>query len=322
MRIFFSILFILLLTRTHSQELYPHNEPASTIPKGVLGIRQFNESYKDLNIFRNMFAMRLMYGLLPKLTVMATIGVNNHHDKNFPSNLVSHTHSGSQTIYTTGNFKRGVQYPYQLGGIYLFAKYRFFTRDGQNKHLRMALYGDWSNNNVAHDEAEPNLQDDTKGLGGGLIVTALKKRFAVSLTTGVIIPGAYTGLAEDNNDSSLVSTKINYGNALKYNLSFGYLLSPKHYSDYKQTNINIYLEFMGKAYQQAKITQYGFVDVPIQTPLLQAGNYLEVHQGVQAIFNSNLRIDLSIGFPLINKSYARFYPIYMIGIQRYFYFKK
>jgi hypothetical protein len=322
MKYFFTLLSLLFFIRLNSQELFPHNEPASNMPKGVLGVRQFNESFKEVNIYRNMFCLRLMYGLLPKLTVMATVGANNHHSKNFPPNLISHTHNGNQTTFTTGNFKRGIQYPYQVTGVYLFAKYRFFTRDGQNKHLRMALYGEWSNNKVAHDEAEPNLLDDTKGMGGGIIVTALKKRFAFSLNTGVVIPGSYTGFATDPNDSTLVSTKVNYGNAFIYNFSFGYLIYPKKYSNYKQTNFNIYLEFMGKAYRQAKITQYGFVDVPIQTPLLKAGNYMEIHPGVQAIFNSNLRLDLSVGFPLLNGSYARFYPIFMIGIQRYFYFKK
>src|ERR1700690_3354083 len=122
MKKFFSILLLLLLTRANSQELFPHNEPASTIPKGVLGIRQFNESFKEVNIYRNMFCLRLMYGLLPKLTVMATVGANNHHSINFPANLVSHTHTGNQTTFSTGNYQRGLQYPYQVGGVYFFAK--------------------------------------------------------------------------------------------------------------------------------------------------------------------------------------------------------
>lgn len=96
-----------------------------------------------------------------------------------------------------------------------------------------------------------------------------------------------------------------------------------HYKNYKQTNLNLYIEFMGKAYQQANVFQYGgVVSVPIQTPLRKANNYVEIHPGLQAIFNSNLRIDFSMGVPLINKSYARFYPIYTLGIQRYFYFSK
>lgn len=305
---------------TFSQELFPLNLPASTLPKGVLGIREFNESYKEVDRFRNLFSLRFMYGLSSKLTLMASGTVTNHHAKNFPLNLVSHTHSGNQTIYNTGNYQRGLKYPYQFTGIYLYAQYRFFSRDGKNKHFRMAAYADGSTVKVAHDESEPTLLDDTRGLGAGLIATYLNKKMAVSFTGGFIVPGAYSGFSPDSLGGPLISTKIEYGKAVKYDLSFGYLLLPLHYSNYKQVNLNLYLELEGKAYQQAKVYQYGgIIEVPIQTPLLKAGNYVEAHPGFQFIFNSNLRVDVTAGFPLLNKSYARFYPTYMIGIQRYFY---
>ena len=317
------ILLLLCSLSSESQELFPNNEPASNVPNKVLGVRQFNETYREVNTNRNLFGIRVMYGLLPKLTVMASASMSNHHDKDFPVNLVSHTHNGNQTTYTTGNFQRGLNYAYQYNGIYLYAKYRFFTRDGQNKHLRMAVYADWSNVKVAHDEAEPTLLDDTRGYGAGLITTLLNKRFAVSFTGGFIIPGSYTGFSPDALGGPMISTEIKYGRAVKYNLSFGYLLLPSRYKNYKQTNLNIYLEFQGKSYEKARVYQYGgVVEVPIQTPLLQAGNYVEAHPGLQFIFHSNLRIDLSAGFPLINKSYTRFYPMYTLAIQRYFYFKK
>lgn len=306
-----------------AQELFPNTEPASTLPKGVLGVRQFIETYREVDLSRNLFAFRVMYGLLPKLTLMATSGISNHHDNNFPPNLIYHTHNGSQTNYGTGEFKRGVHYPYKYTGLYLFIKYRFFSRDGENRHLRMAFYADWSNAKVAHDEAEPTLLDDTKGYGGGLVVTALKKRFAVSATSGVIIPGAYQGFSPDLLGGPMIPTEIKYGNAIKYSASFGYLFLPFKYKNYKQTNLNLYVEFIGKTYWQAKVYQYGgVVQVPIQTPLLQAGSYVEAHPALQLILNSNLRIDLSAGFPLVGKSYTRFYPVYMIALQRYFYFKR
>lgn len=316
------IAFFSISLASQGQELYPHNEPASSIPKGVLGVRAFSELYREVGTYRNLYSLRLMYGLLPKLSIMANVTTTNHHSSDFPPNLVSHIHNGNQTIYSTGNFQRGVKYPYRFNGIYLYAKYRFITFDKQNQHLRMALYGECSNIKVAHDEAEPSLLDDTKGYGGGLIITYLKKHFAISLTAGAIIPGAYNGFAPDPSGGAMIPTQIKYGRAIKHNLSIGYLLYPFHYENYKQVNINIYCEFIGKTYEAAKVTQYGFKSVPIQTPLLDAGSYIEAHPSIQAIINSNLRIDASVGFNLINKSYARFYPIYMIGIQRYFYFKK
>src|ERR1019366_8590868 len=183
----------------------------------------------------------------------------------------------------------------------------------------MSAYGECSNVNDAHDEAEPNLLDDTKGVGAGLIITCLKNRFAASLTTGVIIPGSYQETVPFGYGSIFfTTTKINYGNAVKYNLSFGYRLSPKEYQNYQQNNWNIYLELIGKSYQAATVIQDG-VPVAVQTPLLKAGNYVEVYPGIQKIINSNLRLDFSVGFPLINMSYTRFYPVYMIGVQRYFF---
>jgi len=310
----------------NAQELFPTTEPASNVPKGVLGVRAFGEAHREVNVWRSLGALRLMYGLTPKLTVMVTASASNHHGDSLPYNLITHTHLANGTaVYYTQNIQRGLVYPYRFNGIYCYAKYRFFTADGQNKHLRMAVYGEWSSVNVAHDEAEPTLLDDTKGVGGGLIITYFKNRFATSLTSGVIIPGRY----EETEDLShwtglngLTITKIQYGRALQYNLSFGYLLFPKKYKDYNQTNWNIYLEFIGKSYETAKIWSIfnGQTEqLAVKTPLLMANNYVEVRPGIQKIIDSNLRIDFSIGFNLIKRSYVNYYPMYLVGIQRYFY---
>lgn len=301
-----------------AQELYPHNEPASTLPKRVIGVRLFAKTYREAPVYRNLFAARLMCGLTPRLTLMLTASVSNHHGRELPDQLVYHTHNGSQTVYSTGSFKRGNRHPYLFNGLYAYAKYRFLSRDRQNGHFRMAAYAEASGVTSAHDETEPNLMDDTKGLGGGLLVTWLNRRFAGSFTGGVIVPGAYNGFAPDSGGPK-IPTRVEYGRALVYNLSLGYLLFPRKYSGYRQTNVNLYAEFIGRAYEAATVTQYGYVNVPIQTPLLQSGNYVELHPGVQVIFNSNLRLDVSAGFPIHNKSYAHFYPVFYVAVQRYFF---
>jgi hypothetical protein len=263
-----------------------------------------------------------MYGVLPRLTVMATIGVSNHHGVNFPPNLVTHTHNGNQTVYKTGEFERGLKYPYRSNGIYLYTKYRLVSIDGQHSHFRLAAYGEAAYLKQAHDESEPNLMGDTKGYGAGFISTCLKNHFAVSLTSGFIIPGPYSGLSPDVNGGPMIPTKIEYGRALSYNLSMGYLLFPRVYKNYDQLNFNVYLELLGKAYEAATVTQYGNTSIPINTPLLQKGNYMDIAPGVQCIFKSNLRIDLSVRYPMSNRSYARFYPVLELALQRYFYFSK
>jgi hypothetical protein len=317
-----SIYFLLSSLGLFAQELFPTSEPASNVPKGVLGARLTTATYKEVNLYRNLYSCRLMYGLLSKLTVMANFTETNHHGAEFPAGLAFHTHNGNQSVYGTGNFQRGMDYPYYFTGVDLYAKYRFLTLDGEHSHLRMAVYGEWSNVNVAHDEAEPTLLDDTKGYGGGLIATVLKNHLAISLTTGFIRPGKYDGFSPDIYGGPDVPTTLTYGNAWTYDLSFGYLLLPVHYVNYNKPNLNIYLEFKGKSYGQAQIVQYGVKPVPIQTPLLEAGNFVDVFPGIQTILRSNLRIDFSVGLPLLGQSYAHFYPIYMFGIQRYFYLRK
>ncbi len=311
----FSLLFS---ANSFAQELFPHNEPASTVPKNVLGLRFFGDTYDEEGTNRNMFAFRAMYGVTAKFTAMITGTVTNHHGENLPPDLITHTHKGNETFYYTQTFQRGKPYDYRFNGINLYGKYRFLTNDGTNKHFRMAAYAEWSNVTSAHDEAEPNLRDDTKGFGGGIITTYLKKHFAVSLTTGFIFPGDYTETTIEDNGNEL-HTQVTYGKALIYNLSIGYLLYPFKYKNYNETNINVYVEFMGKSYGEAKVVQNG-TEIPNNTELLKSGNYVEIHPAVQFIIKSNLRIEASVGFPLINESYAKFYPIYMIGLQRYFYF--
>lgn len=303
--------------RSDAQELFIHNEPASSIPKHVLGIRLFGESYNEFGVERNMGACRIMYGLTSKLSVSVTGTVSNHHSDRLPSNLVSHTHSGDQTIYQTGTFNRGLKYPYRMNGIYFYSKYRFLTLDAEHKHFRMAAYGEGSYISSAHDETEPNLLDDTKGIGGGIIATYLYHHFAASFTGGLILPGHYSEYAPDFFGGQQ-HTVIQYGNAVIYNLSAGYLVYPVVYKKYTETNLNIYIELMGKSYASAGVYQNG-VGISPKTDLLIKGNYVEIHPGMQFIIDSNLRIDFSIGAPLINKSYTRFYPVYTLGIQRYFF---
>lgn len=317
------VLYVTLLFFTHfeqcsAQELFPHNEIASSVPKNVLGIRLFGETYDEFGTQRNMVALRLMYGVSSKLSVSMTPSISNHHSKNLPLGLVTHTHSNNDTIYQTGNFTRGIHYDYRFNGVHILAKYRIVTNDGDHEHFRIAIYGEGSINNSAHDESEPNLMDDTKGFGGGILITYLKNHFAVSVNSGFVKPGTYTETTPDFYGGEQ-TTSLTYGNAFNYNLSLGYLVYPFQYKKYSETNVNVYLEFMGKSYGKATVVQNNR-NIEPQTELLLSGSYIEMHPGLQFILNSNLRFDFTVGFPVVKKSYARFYPIYMFGVQKYFYF--
>lgn len=300
-----------------AQELFIQEEPASTVPKGVIGLRSFAEVYPEPgNQVRGLTALRAMYGLTRNLTVMATATASNHHSAELPPDFPDHNTP-----------QIGVHLPWRFNGVNLYAKYRFFNRDRAKSHFRVAAYASASWLDVAHDEAEPDLLDDTKGVGGGIIATWLKNHFAVSLTGGGILPARYRGGVPDVQPSlPAIPAEVRYGRAATFSLSFGYLLFPRAYTDYRQTNINLYAEFLGKSYEAGRVF-FENIGVPNSAyevtgtarALFASNTYVEFHPGIQAILRSNLRLDLSAGFPVLNRSYAHYYPLVTFGVQRYFY---
>ena len=318
-KIFYTALLSIIPFLVQAQELFPIAEPASNIPKGALGIRFFSETYNEVDRIRNLFALRIMYGITPRLSVYATPNISNHHNQLLPPEF---------PVHNTPNI--GVTHPYLFNGADFYAKYRFFSHDAQNSHFRMAVYGEYSILKVAHDEGEPTLLDDNSGYGAGLIATYLKNHFALSFTGGIIVPFEYKGAVADE-ISGLPSTPatVEYPKAYTTSLSFGYLLYPTTYESYHQTSWSVYMEFIGKAYgavqMQVGNVYYQLPQYRISTQgnkALQANQYLEAYPGIQSIIRSDLRMDFSLGFPVISRSYVHFYPVYNFGIQRYFHFKK
>jgi hypothetical protein len=331
MKFYAVILFTFLSFCSTAQELFPLTEPASTVPKGVLGIRLFTQFYQasatdsigqQQSVTRNMFAARIMYGLTSKLSIEITASGSNHHDTLLPNNLVKHTHNAQGgNVYYINSVPRVAIYPFLFAGFNFYAKYRVFSSDGNKSHFRLALFGDYSTVKAAHDEAEPELIDDCGGYEAGFIATKLIDRWGISLTSGYIHPFSFTEV-QTQYIWPYQTTIVQYGDAVEYNLSIGYRFFPDKYTnDYSQNNFNVYLEFLGKSYNAANITLNGEA-LTIQTNLLRKGYYVEMHPGIQWIINSNARVDLSIGYPILGESYIHFYPVYNIGIQRYFYFVK
>lgn len=314
------VLFLMAGTRSAlAQELFPLSEPASTIPKGTLGIRFFSENYKEIYQWRDMSYLRLMYGLTPKLSVYASAIASNHHGDKLPVEFPFHNTP-----------ERGKIYPYKFNGFWLYAKYRFLSLDGPKSHFRMAGYLSGSKVNTTHHETEPNLEKgDNSGLGFGLITTVLKDKFALSLTAGGILPFVNKNFSPDP-ISSLpdVPENVYYGKAFIYKLSFGYRLLPVHYKNYDQGNLNLYAEFIGMAYGAAKVDIFAglpneyYLENGQYPEALKGASYIDFSPGLQYIYRSNLRIDASVTFRWLGFSYARLYPVYSIGIQRYFYFGK
>lgn len=317
MRVAFLLLTFLLGTSLlKAQELFPNTEPASTMPKNVLGVKLFTDNYKEVKQVRNMSALRFMYGIRGDLSIYTTLFMSNHHNYKMPEDFPYHNAP-----------ERGKIYPFKFDGAHVYLKYRFWNIDGQNEHFRMAAYLEGAYVNTTHHETEPDLwYGDNKGIGGGFIATYLKNKFAISTTWGYVHPFDYIGVTPDPIIGLPdIPIRMQYGRTLSYSLSMGYLVYPRKYKSYDQGNINLYLELRGKAYTSSKVlTFYGtdleyYIDNRIYPPALRSGYYLDITPGIQYIYKSNLRFDFSTSFRGIGFSYARLYPVFSVGIQRYFY---
>jgi hypothetical protein len=312
------ILFSFFCTgKVFSQELFPNTEPATTLSKKLLAYRQINEVYRDINDRARYYAgFRLMYGLLKNLTLMSTLGYSNHHLKTLPPNFTGYILNHHKKKYPT--------YPYLIEGINLYVKYNIVNFDEQQKHLRISAYGEVSKSFIAHTEAEPNLMTENSGYGGGLIFTRLYKRFAASVTWGFINSFAY------KQQNIYNTVKFKSGNAVLYNVSFGYRLYPKVYDSYSNVNINLYAEFINIDYQAAKIYydglpyNYNFLNEKLSGTIytyngLIANKYSELRSSIQFIFNSTNRLDIGAAVPIYHRSYLHDYPLIFVNFQTNFF---
>lgn len=315
-RIIIFTVFVLSFLKTFSQELFPYAESASNIPKNTLGVRFLFEGYKEIpsQRQRNWGALRAMYGLTGKTTLMLTASGSNHHLAKFPANLQNYFTNHHQRSYKPN--------PYLLEGVNLYVKQRVISIDDYQKHLRVALFGQACKSFVPHDESEPFLMGDNSGYGGGVIITQLYKRFAISFTYSYAHPIEYRDKAQDITFQS--------GDANNYDISLGYRLYPSKYTDYKDLNINLYVEFENRTYEAATMTvrdaPYDFsyfkdFDKNIYNSL-QEGKFSEIKPSIQLILGSNNRIDVGCAYPIYRRSYTHFYPLFFFNIQKYFYFSK
>lgn len=310
MKIVVCISLLFLSAITDAQELYPNTEPASNLPKGVLAFRLANQIHQEVNQTRLWQGYRFMFGINEKLTISQTFNFSNHHGYKLPADFIK-ANADSTAYYTEGR-QLGNYYPYQFENFDLNFKYRFYTNDKPHEHLRFAAYLDLAGGNEAHDEAEPSLMGDNSGAALGFIGTYLKNKFAASITIGAIAPYRYS--------QTRPKIVMKYGNAINYSLSLGYLVLPFTYKSYKQTNVNVYVEFMGKSYEAAQVYYKGEKVSTHNVPSLAKGNYLEIRPAIQFIFLSNTRLDISFSRAILNQTYVKTNTPFYINLQHSFYF--
>jgi hypothetical protein len=254
-----AICLMALACAVHGQELYVNTEPASNMASRSLGIRIENQGYFSPQ-FKNRSALELMYGASKNWMVHGTLYVSDYNQ-------------GQQRI--------------EAGSVYV--KYRFLSIDSVQRHFRGAFFArvSGSKNPVATQEID--LAGDNSGFESGVVFTQLLHKVALSGSASYL-------KALDNFDGYRVPA-INAHDAFAYTLSAGYLLFPKVYHDYKQVNINVYAELLGK-------TNPGY-----------GQSYLNAAPAVQFIFNSVFRVDLSYRVPLYNQMTRNSRNTYLIRLE-------
>lgn len=239
-----ALICLLLSITGYAQELYVYTEPASNMPARSISGKLNTTLLKNLHTDRveSRYTPEIMFGL----------------NKNW-------------MVHAAGTFSDMYSSNLRWESVRLYAKYRFLSLDDVHRHFRMAAFGEVAHsvNDAFYEEV--SLNGDQSGVTGGIILTQLWQKLALSSTLGyaqvttkkpALMPDAYPW------------------QAFNYSLSAGYLILPRSYNSYRQTNLNIYAELMGQETPDRK--KY----------------YIDFAPAMQLIFNSNAKLNLGYRFQL------------------------
>jgi hypothetical protein len=283
LQFFFFTVLLLNPILIFSQELFISTEPASNRPKGVL-ITKLGTSYQSTGSDYTIEIMpKCMYSLTAN--IMGSLGVTTRYTQ-----LIS----PESQRFTATSFNG-------------FLKYRFLNFDSKHKHFRMAALVSFSTSK--NELCTPVSPEGGiyKGLSIRLIQTYLHKRFAFSGDCGLLF----------QNQTGVVL--FEQQKVFTYILSSGYLIRPYPYRSYKETNWNFYLEWLGN------ISRYPSNTSDVLENCRKEGatvHFTEISPGLQFIFRSRSRLDLSCRVPAISKNSVNT-PDFMIYVayEHYLYSK-
>jgi hypothetical protein len=265
--ILFGFLFCTLLAK--GQELYVYTEPASNMPAHSLSTKIsgnfIGKNQGNANRFMQRYTPELMFGINKKWMVHVGGTFADMHTQNF-----------------------------RWESVYLYGKYRFISNDELHSHFRMAAFADGSYTRSPFHYEEISLQGDRSGLQLGIIATQLWNKLALSGTLSHI-----QVLDESRNDKvTYIPSRIYQ--AMNYSLSAGSLVLPFQYTDYKQTNLNIYTEVL------------------TQQSLDRKSYYVDLAPAIQLIFNSNAKLNLGYRFQLKGDMIRMTESSWLISFERTF----
>lgn len=248
MKYFIMVSLLLLWSMADAQELYVYSEPASNVPAKSISAKLTGMYIPSQQpYYRNM--QRIMpsvsVGLSAKWMLNTGVSFSDMHTNNF-----------------------------RWESAWLYAKYRFLSKDEMHSHFRMAAFADVAYTRSPFHFDEINLLGDKDGIQLGLIGTQLWHKFALSGTV------SHTQVLHSSRKDDAVYIPSRIYQVMNYSLSAGYLLLPREYKNYRQTNLNLYVELLS---QQA---------------LDKKAHYIDIAPALQLIFNSNTRLNLGYRFQL------------------------
>lgn len=239
MKLQFLLVAMILSLSTYAQELFSQTEPASNMAARSIGFRIDNSMMDEIN------SSKINYHLIPEIRV----GVSK------------------KLMVQGGAFFSNRNDKFRAEGASLYAKYRFLSNDALQRHFRMAGFARISYNNSDIHQQEINMYGHNTGLEAGVVATQLLRKVALSSAV------SFLKAADNGNNNKFVYGSAN-SRAVNYTLSIGKLMLPKEYKDYKQTNVNLMVEFLN------------------QVNVGSGKYYMGVAPSVQMIFNSRSRVDI------------------------------
>ena len=259
------LIAVLTVVNATAQELYVFSEPASNMPAKAFGLKYAGKFLEEKagSDFQQRHMLELQFG----------------HNKKWM------THIGTTLSDMYGS-------TFRWESVRLYTKFRFVSYDDIHKHFRAAAFGEvaYSVNDPMYDEL--SLDGDQSGLRGGLIFTQLLHKLALSSTI------SYLTSLQDRAEHAGIHD-YNY-NSFNYSLSAGYLLFPRKYNSYDQTNVNLYVELLGS---QALDTK---------------SSYLDIAPALQFIFSSSTKLNLGGRFQVAGNMNRMAENIFLISIERIF----
>jgi hypothetical protein len=248
-----------------AQELYVFSEPASNMPARSMGLK---------------------YG--GKFLEGSSGSVEQRHMLEYQLG-----HSAKWMTHVSTTLSNMYSYPsLRWESVRLYSKYRFISNDEVHRHFRAAAFGElsYSANDPMYEEL--SFEGDQSGVRGGIILTQLLHKLAISSTLSYL-----HSLQERVKHLGLHD--YNY-NAFNYSISAGYLLFPRKYNNYNQTNFNLYLELLGS---RALDKGTGFVDLA---------------PAIQFIFSSNTKLNLGYRFQISGDMDRMARNSFMVSVERTF----